>query len=388
MGYIYLTAAMGCIACIALYCLGAWTVTHAARLAHVNPPARDDWPAISVVFAARDEALSIGHSIDTLLSLDYPALEVIAVNDRSSDATGRIIDEAARRDPRLRAVHIHTLPEGWLGKVHALERGFQESSDGQWLLFTDADVKFAPDTLKKAVTMAEARDVQHLVLFPKLIEASFWLEVAFVAFSVLFMAGTKAFRVGRPGSRAFIGVGAFNMVKRETLKRSKGFEWLRMEVADDVGLGMLMRDAGARAAFAFAEMGVHLAWYRTLAQMFRGMQKNLFMAAYYSYSRLVPMLVLLTVMGLSPLMGLVPGAPPALKALSVASLLSTAALGLSSRRLFISRTVPYLLGPLGFLLITMMMVNSALICAIKGGIEWRGTLYPLKALRKGQRVKL
>ena len=387
MGYMFLAAGIGCCVWISVYAIGVWTVIRGARLAGVKAPARQTWPSISVVFAARDEEEEIGDAIEALLAQDYPGLEVIAVNDRSSDATGRIIDQMAKIDSRLRAVHVDTLPEGWLGKVNALDRGFRES-DGEWVLFTDADVKLAPDTLKKAVTFAEKNNAEHLVLFPKLLEASYMLEVAFAAFSILLMTSTKAFRIGSPGSRAYIGVGAFNMVQRQALTRSEGFEWLKMEVGDDLGLGLLLRNAGAKVAFAFAEMGVSLVWYRSLGQMFHGMQKNLFSSARYSYLMLVPLLALLTIFSLSPLVVLLPSAPTALILLSALAFLSSIALGLTSRGLFVSRVTPYFLGPLGFMLVTLMIANSGLMCALRGGIDWRGTLYPLKALRKGQRVKL
>jgi cellulose synthase/poly-beta-1,6-N-acetylglucosamine synthase-like glycosyltransferase len=386
MGYVMLIAGLGCSLWCLFYSLGVWTVLSSARLARMKAAHRETWPLLSVVFAARDEEEQIGDSLKALLSLDYPALEVIAVNDRSTDSTGSIIDDLAVRDNRLRAVHIDALPEGWLGKVHALNRGFRESR-GEWVLFTDADVKLEPDTLKRALGLAEEKNAEHIVLFPKLIGASFMLEVAFVAFSILFMTGTRAFMVGRPGSKAYIGVGAFNLVKRDAFARSKGFEWLRMEVADDVGVGLLMRDAGARTAFAFAEMGVHLVWYENLPQMISGMEKNMFSSSWYSYPRLALQVTVLTAFSLSPLTVLLPSAPPAIKLLAALALLLSAVLGLASRGLFISRTTPYLLGPVGFMLVTFMILNSGIKCALRGGIDWRGTFYPLEALRKGQRVR-
>lgn len=381
-----LAGGIGCSLWIASYLLGVWTVLRSPRLSRVSPSQTDDWPSLSIVFAARDEEREIGQALEAFISQDYPSLEVIAVDDRSSDATGEIIDEMARRDSRIRPVHIETLPEGWLGKVNALNEGLERST-GEWVLFTDADVMLAPDTLRKSISFANEKSADHVVMFPRLLGASYLLEVAFVAFSILLMTGTRAYRVGKPGSKAFIGVGAFNLVRREAFLRSKGFQWLRMEVADDMGVGLLMRDAGARTAFAFGEMGVSLVWYENLRQMVRGMEKNMFSSAWYSYPRLALLITLLTAFGLAPLTALLPSAPIAIKILSAAAFVSSAALGLASRKLFIGRTTPYLLGPLGFLLVTFMILNSGIRCALRGGIIWRGTLYPLDWLRKGQRVR-
>lgn len=103
----------------------------------------DRCPTVSVLFAARDEAEKMPDAIRTFLSLDYPRYEVIAVDDRSEDSTGQILTQAAATNSQLRPVRIDTLPPGWLGKPHALRTAY-ENSTGEWLVFTDADVHFAP----------------------------------------------------------------------------------------------------------------------------------------------------------------------------------------------------------------------------------------------------
>ena len=102
-------------------------------------------PALSIILAARDEERSVGESVKSMLAQDYSGmLEVIAVNDRSTDRTGEILEELATRYPdRLRVLNVESLPEGWLGKTHALYAGAAQAQ-GEWLLFTDADVIFAP----------------------------------------------------------------------------------------------------------------------------------------------------------------------------------------------------------------------------------------------------
>ena len=120
-------------------------------------------PCISLLFAARDEEEKLRAALRTLAELDYPHLEIIAADDRSQDATGRILDEFAAAHPRFRAVHVAELPGGWLGKPHALQKAY-EASAGEWLLFTDADVRFKPDVLRRAVTLAKERKLDHLTL--------------------------------------------------------------------------------------------------------------------------------------------------------------------------------------------------------------------------------
>src|SRR6185503_9934014 len=134
-------------------------------LVDVPPWQGPHFPKISIVVAARDEAKSIERAARSLLALDWPDLEIVLVDDRSTDGTGAILDRLAREDRRLRVVHVTTLPPGWLGKNHALQLG-ADAAQGGWLLFTDGDVLFHPDTLRQAVAYANARQLDHLTVGP------------------------------------------------------------------------------------------------------------------------------------------------------------------------------------------------------------------------------
>src|SRR6266567_75313 len=137
-------------------------LTHGLRVAYGAmrlPWIKDFAPApdaecarVSILFAARDEEEKLPAALATLMEIDYPNLEVIAVDDRSKDATARILDEFAAAHPSLRVVHISQLPDGCVGKPHALQKAYKAST-GDWLLFTDADVRFKPDILRRAITL-------------------------------------------------------------------------------------------------------------------------------------------------------------------------------------------------------------------------------------------
>jgi glycosyltransferase involved in cell wall biosynthesis len=350
-----------------------------------EPPA---WPRLTVVVAACDEEATIGPALMTLVAQDYPDLEIVVVDDRSKDATGRIVDEVAAREPRVRAVHVRTLPAGWLGKVHAMHRA-TEIASGAFILYTDADVHFAPGTLRHAVAHAIHARLDHLAVAPEIEPIDLAHDAVGAAFASSFLFGTRAVDVSRPGSSAFVGVGAFNLVRREALAATPGWEWLRLEILDDVGLGYMMKRSGGRSAFAVGLSDVRVAWYESLPAMARGLEKNMFGAfCRYRVSRLVALAVFAAVLFPAPIVALVAAPRPWLPLLGATAILLFAAgagvVALRTRR----SVLPFLLGGWGAFVLGLFVLRSAWRVLRDGGVTWRGTFYPLEALRKGQRVKL
>ncbi len=193
------------------------------RIADIARPEWDRSPAtptgeprVSIIVPARNEEEDIRETLVRLLALDYSNYEVIAVNDRSTDRTGAIIDDVAASSEAhglLKAIHIPDLPSGWLGKTHAMWTSAQQAT-GAWLLFTDADVQFKPDALRRAVAYAETERADHVVLFPRMImkRPSERMMIAF--FQALFVFGHRPWKVADPRARDHMGVGAFNIVRR------------------------------------------------------------------------------------------------------------------------------------------------------------------------------
>src|SRR5262249_27703403 len=146
-------------------------------LADDASPAPPEWPSVSLIVPARNEEASIGPAVRSRLAEGYPALEVVLVDDRSTDGTGAVVDALAREDGRIQPVHVQTLPPGWLGKVHALREGLRLAK-GEWILFSDADVHLAPSALQKAVALAEARGLDQLAVLPQLVPTHWLIDAA------------------------------------------------------------------------------------------------------------------------------------------------------------------------------------------------------------------
>jgi glycosyltransferase involved in cell wall biosynthesis len=350
-------------------------------------PERGEWPKLSVIIAACNEAVTIEEATAAKLTSDYPNLELVLVDDRSSDGTSEIVDRLAREDPRVRAVHVTELPDGWLGKVNALARGYREST-GDWLLFSDADVHIESTLLRRVVALALDRDAEFVTMPPQLLSSSFVLDVIFSTFMRLLVVAGRLWKVSDPNSRASVGGGVFNLVKRSAFARSAGFEWLRMDLADDVSLGQMMKRAGARSLVLDGGDGVRLHFYRSVLDMMHGVEKN----GYAVLGGLNPFRALLVAaivlyLELAPLAALaVPSLPIRVAGAAMLALITLAQvlIARAGRRGIASALVP----GLGAALLISFMLRSAVLTHLHDGIKWRGTHYSLQELRAGRRLEI
>jgi hypothetical protein len=358
------------------------------RLDAVEAPAPAAWPRLSVIIPACNEAATLEAALQSVLAQDYPALQVVLVDDRSTDGTGAIVDRLASADPRIRAIHVTNLPEGWLGKVNALQQGLQ-AADGELVLFTDADVCFTQGALRRAVAYVEAQAADHLAIIPDAWSASLWVNICIAsAFRTIAMS-QRPWRMESPDTEDALGSGAFNLVRKATFDRTEGLRWLKMEVADDVAVGHLMKKSGARARILIGNGQVRVDWYPTFREMVRGLEKNGFaQIARFSLLRALALAVPATLVSLAPFVALALTGQPWLQAAGAAAILANV-----TGSLFLGRMVGFpipamlLSAPLGDLILVGVVVRAALLGARRGGLMWRGTLYPVAALRAGVRVK-
>ena len=346
------------------------------------PPAPDaECPRISILFAARDEEEKMPGALATLMEIDYPELEVVAVDDRSRDATGRILDEFAAAHPRLRVVHVERLPDGWLGKPHGLQKAY-EASSGEWLLFTDADVRFKPDVLRRVVSLVKTRQLDHLALLGEVEMVGFWETALITFFGLGFHLATNPSQVSNPRSSRYIGVGAFQMVRRSAYEASGTHKRLAMEVVDDMKLGKIVKEAGFRSGCAVAEDFVTVRWHAGLGNLVRGVTKNFFAGAGYDLRIVAAQLAGLVMMNILPFAGVLLGHGwiRALSAIAVVIALSFH-VGVA----WVMRVSPLyaLTQPLGAALFFYMLLLSTVVTLWQGGIVWRDTFYPLEELKKG-----
>jgi len=247
----------------------------------VAPLPDAECPTVSILFAARDEEENISDALATFLALDYPRYEVVAVDDRSADSTNTILRAAAQSDPCLKVLRVDSLPAGWLGKPHALQRAYENSS-GEWLVLTDADVHFAPDLLRRAIALAEKNQWDHLPLLADAKLFTFGEKMVMTFFACAFVLATRPWSVSNPKSGAYIGIGAFQLIRRSVYEKMGTHRRLAMEVVDDVKVGKLVKEAGCRSGVGKAGPAVSVHWHAGVRNLIRGTEKNFFAAANYS----------------------------------------------------------------------------------------------------------
>jgi cellulose synthase/poly-beta-1,6-N-acetylglucosamine synthase-like glycosyltransferase len=349
-----------------------------------NPVAASGNPRVSVIVPARNEEKDIEQTLIRLLALDYDNYEVIAVNDRSTDRTGEIMEEVASRAPshgRLRVIHHRELPAGWLGKTHAMWTATNEAT-GDWLLFTDADVLFKPESVRRALAYAEAEQADHVVLFPQMImkQPGEYMMIAF--FQTMFVFGHRPWKVADPKAKDHIGVGAFNLIRRRVYQAVGTYEALRMEVLDDMKLGKVVKNAGFAQRNVFGGDLISIRWACGAIGVVNNLTKNFFAVLSFQWWRTLLTTFAMVFLNLMPFLGvwLAHGWERLPYAIALGSMFLIY-LGMSWR----SKVPPYYfaLHPVSTTLFAYILLRSMFHALWNNGIIWRGTKYSLEELRKG-----
>jgi cellulose synthase/poly-beta-1,6-N-acetylglucosamine synthase-like glycosyltransferase len=339
-------------------------------------------PALSIILAARDEERSVNESVVSMLAQDYSGmLEVIGVNDRSTDRTAEILEELVAKHPdRLRVSNVDSLPEGWLGKTHALHTGAARAT-GEWLLFTDADVIFSTDSAEKAVRYAISSGLDHLTLPPEIVCRSVLLRSFVAAFILVFEMTQRPWRVGDPRTQEHVGVGAFNLIRKDAYERSGTHRAIRMRPDDDMKLAKLLKRHGFRQGVAYGAGLISVEWHQTLPDAVQGLSKSMFSSLDYRIGATVAGVLMLLLTNVLPVFGLF--ARNLTGILCRLNFLSTFLLYAYRARHFGNKTPWWyaVLHPFGICVFIYAMLRSASTTLAGGGIEWRETRYSLKELK-------
>lgn len=349
-------------------------------LSAVEPLANDE--QVSVIIAARNEEISIEATILSLLNQTHQNLELIVVNDRSTDATDLKINRLANQHQRIVPIHIETLPGGWLGKNHALYKGYLAAS-GNFLLFADADIHFQANTISKALTYMKAQNVGHLTLAPDLQARGFWLQ-AFISY---FLYGFSVFK--RPWTanndhsrKGGVGIGAFNLIKRDVYEQIGTHEAIKNRPDDDLKLGQAIKQQGFKQRFLSGVHQVWVEWYPSLKEAIKGLEKNTFAGLHYSLVVTVFAITSILVTHFLPIFTLFSHDPRVQLMSALFLLIFLALYGVTIVKMTSYSLWKIAVYPVTTTIFLYSTIRAVALTYIKGGIQWRGTFYSLKELRE------
>jgi cellulose synthase/poly-beta-1,6-N-acetylglucosamine synthase-like glycosyltransferase len=377
-------AALGSLASILWIIEAALIFRHRARtvlLADLPADAPESgWPSLAVIFAARNEEAEVERATRSLIAQDYPNLEILAVDDRSTDATGAILDRLAAESPALRVVHVEHLPDGWLGKNHALQAA-ADSTDAPWILFTDADVVFSPDALRRAVRAAIDGGFDHVTVIPEVPTEGIGERMFLSLFSLSYLLEAPSFQVDNPNRRASVGVGAFNLVRADAFRAIGGLRRLALSIDDDLKLGRAMKWAGYRPKVLLGLRTVSVRWHAGIRQFIRGVEKNFFALLDFRVPLVFLALFVFFWIAAAPHVGVFVGPwwSRVLCALGVLTLmLLLEVIGRNTR----VRWYYAILLPFSAVLMSFALVRSVWFTLRRGGVTWRDHHYPIGLLRE------
>lgn len=378
----YSATVVGFYALLALRSRGPTRETELDTGAAADDTLQRPQPLVSIIVPARDEERNIVACVTSLLEQDYPAFEVLVVDDGSTDGTPQLLEQLARTHPRggrLQIIRVESLPAGWAGKPHAIHTGALQAK-GDWLLFTDADTRHAPNALRTAVARAQARQDDLLSFATTQDLPDFWgrvlMPLAYMGISFQYPAR----QVNDPNTSLAIANGQFILVRAAMYRHVGGYAapHMRATVLDDRDLAREVKRAHGRLELVDGRGLVHTRMYQSLGEHWRGWGKNAYLG-----SRGGPLFFLLMIVGLpavciGPFALLLAGLVSRRPWLALAGGLPVAATVAFRTRLNRELQVPWRYvwtHPLAAVIFTGILARSAWRVVTGRGVDWRGRIY-------------
>jgi len=348
---------------------------------------RENVPKVSVIIPACNEAATIEPALESILAMIYPDLEVIAVNDRSVDRTLAILEEMQKHYPELQIYDISELPEGWLGKNHALQYG-AERARGEYLLFTDADIIMEKSSLTRAMHHMLENRLDHMSIFFKNIAPGGLLNALILDAGSGLMILLKPWKAKDPNSKRYMGVGAFNLVKSDVYKAIDGHKTIAMHPIDDVMLGKMIKYSGYSQDCLLGHNFIQAKWYVTVREFINGLMKNAFAFCNYNMAIVLFGVLIVVIINILPPMAFffTSGITRGLFGAAVMVRILSLAGGFSNTGINPWYSIWGFITPYVYIYIAL---KAAITTTINKGIIWRGTYYSLDDLKASlQRTKM
>ena len=340
-------------------------------------------PSVIVIVPARNEAANVSGCLQSLLAQDYAQLRIVAVDDRSTDQTGALMGRLARENSNcLEVISISELPANWLGKTHAMSvaaRAAIADHNPDYLLFTDADIIFQSDAIRRSLANAVSANADHFVLLPTTIVKTVGEGIILAYLQVMSFWAVRLWRVADPAAkRDAIGVGAFNLIRTSAYQQLGGFEVAPMEILEDLALGRRVKRVGLRQRVATAPGMVSVHWAAGALGIVTGMTKNLFAVFRFRPEMLLAGAVGMVVFCIAPIGFLAMRLTLIPELIALGSVFGLYILSGRSSQISPLYAISF---PVGAVVLAYSMLRSMVATMLRGGVTWRGTFYPLNELR-------
>ena len=377
--------AAGCLYWLAVLYLTIRVIKSVPLLEMMPAPEREEWPQVSVIVPVRDELENLGGPVASRLEDDYPGLELVLVDDRSSDGTSKRIDEMAASDTRVKAVHVSDLPGGWLGKVYAMQRGIEESG-GEWMVFSDADTYVKPGALARAVSYCESRGLDHLAVIPELYRCKALQDSVSQVLLRIMLITERVWKAADERSSAAVGSPSFALVRRAAIEDAGGLAELRMEPTEDIAIAQMLKTAGGRSGAVNGRGYVGAFFCRSLRETAVSLERGVYATlGGFSLARVFWFTLLFFALEFGPYLFFIPMGIPYNELIgTVAVSLGMIVSILICRWLRMPLAAAFFF-PIDLLIVVYMLLRAGIVCAAQGGIIWRDTFYPTEMLRMGRR---
>jgi glycosyltransferase involved in cell wall biosynthesis len=337
-------------------------------------------PSLAVIIAVRNEEEDVQEALESMCRLNYRNYRLIVINDRSTDSTPEILTHFEKQYSHVTVIHVDTLPEGWLGKNHALYTGYKVS-DEKWMLFTDADIRYTPDTVNKAIQYCINKNLDHLTVLPEVNSRSTFFNSIMDTFKIMLNVKLKPWEAPDPKSKSYFGVGAFNLVKRSAYEVAGTHQRIALRPDDDLKLGQAIKFSGFKQEAVFGDGLLKLEWYTSVKAFIQGLMKNTFSTVDYHFGKIIISCIATFLFFVLPL-------PLLLLAGGTTERLMAGVILLFQILLFVlgrgMRGVWWyaLMVPVASSIMIYIMWKSATLTLKQGGIYWRDSFYPLHDLKK------
>lgn len=379
--------AAGCIYWLVVLWLTVRIVRTVPVMEKMPESRREERPGVSVIVPLRDEAENVSGPVAGRLEDDYPGVELVLVDDRSTDGTGELIDAMAREDSRVKAVHVDELPGGWLGKVYAMQRGAEESS-AEWLAFSDADVSVKPGAIEKAVDYCETRGLEHLAVIPGLYSGKSLPDSVSQVLLRIMLIAERVWKAEDEDSTAAVGSPSLALVRRGALEKAGGLAEVRMEPSEDVAIAQMIKGGGGRSGVINGRGYVEAYFYRSLRETARGMERGVYASlGNFSLARVLLLTLIFFALEFGPYLFFFPFGIPYHDLIGTAAVSVGIVVSIVICKWMRLPLMAAFYFPIDLVIVTCMLARAGMVGAAQGGIWWRGTFYPGDMLSMGRRFR-